>query len=1226
MVKVFCFGNTQNGELGLGGIEEEHILNPRKQRLPHDRRKYTVINLASGRNHTLLLARDIGHDRNVVFSCGSNERLQLGRIGSWKKFELVDALSVHNIIQVDCGTNHCLVLSDAGQLFSWGCNLFGQLGLGSRDQQEIQKPSLIKKLATMNIVQMSCGGNHCLAMTKNGEIYSWGSNAFGQLGIGTKGNCISVPTRITALEWTPIRQLAAGGSHSAILTCTNVIYLWGKNEFGQLGLNDQMNRLLPTVQKSLRHQNIVYINMGEEHSAAITKEGGLFTWGAGMYGQLGHGKNTNEILPRKVFELMGSSICQVSCGRCHTLVATTNGRIYSFGLNGSGQLGIGSFQSKCLPNYVSGPWVDISIKDLLPRVGDQSLTVSIRPLMVSETVPDPTPSYSENTEPLKPNMMEIDELNGDDDDENELSDSMDNSENFIIEEPDDVDVNIISKKTPEFLCDNDTIFTSRDHVEIDEYVSDPDSDLEEYPEKKQFILMEIVASKGDQSFVLAQFYTEKKCPRDFRVAPPSSQIAMLDNSILEQFKDIKTDSVPLDILDYIENVFYSIPCWNASYIKKQDQDIVSENEPKFVQFLSTLGINVEDGSKVGNGMIDWREAFIGFDLIEEANNERINEIIFQSAIKITSNMPDVVFKESQENKQNLDEEVLRVFQLLPLFHMFKMGDSYSDSSQQLIIEYAKAIHRLSNSASKFLKIWWGRMQKHYWKNLIHIFKTSIEWILKKQHDENKEVTDSPERQINHQEHHNLAIGLEALKLLYDNNLALETVSYKEFYIEGIANMFDLKRDYLMWKYDNQDAAKSAKKYFLCKYPFIFDPPAKNLILAVDSEIQQRSAAQSSVYQQLLFSSPHLGLPIYVNPYLMISVHRNTILQETINQLCLFSKHINSDFKKPLRVIFEGEEAIDAGQGMKKEFFLLLMKEILDEKYGMFMEYKETNTIWFHHSNLEDEVMFQLIGILCGLAIYNQVIINLPFPLVLYKKLLNETLELEDLSYLDPLLAKNLQEILSTTYEKEEFDAIFGDLNFTITLQTFGSPVEFELCPEGKSRKLTYDNRAEYVSLYWQYILKDSVEQQFKSFNHGFMKVLDTDILHIFHAGELMQLVSGQEVYDWEELESATVYKPPFTSDHPTIRLFWKVFHAFTTEEKKKFLTFLTGSDRIPILGVKALNLTIQSMKVSEEHLPVAHTCFNILDLPEKYTTDNPETKLRSKLLKACEYSKEFALV
>lgn len=161
------------------------------------------------------------------------------------------------------------------------------------------------------------------------------------------------------------------------------------------------------------------------------------------------------------------------------------------------------------------------------------------------------------------------------------------------------------------------------------------------------------------------------------------------------------------------------------------------------------------------------------------------------------------------------------------------------------------------------------------------------------------------------------------------------------------------------------------KYFLCNYPFIFDVPAKNFILAVDSEMQQQSAAESSVYRQLIYSQPIDG-QIFVNPYLVISVHRNTILQETINQLCLFSKHDDRDFKRPLRVYFEGEEAIDAGQGMKKEFFLLLMKEILDEQYGMFMEYKETSTIWFHHSNFEDDVMYHLIGILCGLAIYNKV--------------------------------------------------------------------------------------------------------------------------------------------------------------------------------------------------------------------------------------------------------------
>lgn len=201
------------------------------------------------------------------------------------------------------------------------------------------------------------------------------------------------------------------------------------------------------------------------------------------------------------------------------------------------------------------------------------------------------------------------------------------------------------------------------------------------------------------------------------------------------------------------------------------------------------------------------------------------------------------------------------------------------------------------------------------------------------------------------------------------------------------------------------------------------------------------------------------------------------------------------------------------------------------------------------------------------------IINLPFPLVLYKKILKEPLQLDDLSYLDPLLTKNLKEILDPSFSKEEFDAIFGEMNFVITLQTFGSPVDFDLCVDGKDRKLTYDNRQEYVQLYWKYILETSISKQYSAFEDGFMKVLDTDILNIFHAEELMQLVSGQEVIDWEELETATEYKPPFTKNHPTIRLFWKVFSNFTNEQKKKFLLFLTGSDRIPILGVKALKVS-----------------------------------------------------
>jgi E3 ubiquitin-protein ligase HERC4 len=92
-------------------------------------------------------------------------------------------------------------------------------------------------------------------------------------------------------------------------------------------------------------------------------------------------------------------------------------------------------------------------------------------------------------------------------------------------------------------------------------------------------------------------------------------------------------------------------------------------------------------------------------------------------------------------------------------------------------------------------------------------------------------------------------------------------------------------------------------------------------------------------------------------------------------------------------------------GVKKEFFLLLWRELLDAKYGMFKEYEESRRLWFNLDSLEDTNMYMLIGLLCGLAIYNQIIINLPFPTTLYKKLLKETVDLSDMEDLSPIMAK-----------------------------------------------------------------------------------------------------------------------------------------------------------------------------------------------------------------------------
>ena len=122
--------------------------------------------------------------------------------------------------------------------------------------------------------------------------------------------------------------------------------------FGQLGTGDTHDRVFPINLKSLNTQRACYISCGEEYTAVLTRDGGVFTFGAGMYGQLGHNSSNNEDLPRKVFDLMGSEVTQISCGRCHTLAyLKSSNKLYSFGLCGNGQLGLGTVSANKLTPF-----------------------------------------------------------------------------------------------------------------------------------------------------------------------------------------------------------------------------------------------------------------------------------------------------------------------------------------------------------------------------------------------------------------------------------------------------------------------------------------------------------------------------------------------------------------------------------------------------------------------------------------------------------------------------------------------------------------------------------------------------------------------------------------------------------------------------------------------------------------------------------------------------------
>lgn len=136
-----------------------------------------------------------------------------------------------------------------------------------------------------------------------------------------------------------------------------------------------------------------------------------------------------------------------------------------------------------------------------------------------------------------------------------------------------------------------------------------------------------------------------------------------------------------------------------------------------------------------------------------------------------------------------------------------------------------------------------------------------------------------------------------------------------------------------------------------------------------------------------------------------------------------------------------------------------------------------------------------------------------------------------------------------------------------------------------------------------------------------MRVCGGHVMKLFKPHELMAVIIGNEDYNWEEFEQNTEYKNGYTDSDQTIRYFWECFHELSTDEKKKFLLFLTGSDRIPIQGMKGIKIYIQPVN-DDNCLPVAHVCAGLLDLP-RYSSKG---KLRYKLMQAIQQTHGFSLV
>uniref|UniRef100_A0A8C8S456 HECT and RLD domain containing E3 ubiquitin protein ligase family member 6 n=1 Tax=Pelusios castaneus TaxID=367368 RepID=A0A8C8S456_9SAUR len=782
----YCWGAGSCGQLGLGEEAAGELV--RCRRGPGAAGGQALLEAACGERHTLLLRPD-----GTVCSCGDNSRGQLGR----KPRQQIQALEAQIIVHVCCGKEHSLAVCNRGNVFSWGAGSDGQLGTGEFKEQHLI-PKKIDGLSAVRIIQVTCGHYHSMVLAKDGSVFSWGQNKYGQLGLGKECPSQASPQRVTSLHGIPLAQIAAGGMHSFALSLSGIVYGWGRNNARQLGLNLSKEQIFkPYSVTALKAIGVIYISCGDEHTAVLTQDGSVFTFGDDSAGQLGHRSSTQMLGPQKV-EWLDGPISHLACGSYHTLVYMSgSGQIISFG---------------------RGP-----------------------------------PKHIENG-----------------------------------------------------------------------------SSSNQGEQMQNFDISSLVSDNG----------TDYKWKYGFRV------ICLFLHNINSYL---------------IAHLIPGLPLLSAR--------------------LEALSI---------------------FLLLAECS---------------------VMFKE-----QNLETFVMQI---------------------------------------------------------------------------NAKV--------------------EAQFLLRQNELLRK------------------------------------------------------------SELPE--------------------LPVFP-----LHVKRSNLVEDTLHKL---SRVEDSFLKKQFLVQFEGElSGLDAG-GVTLEFFLYVFEEMVNPHYGMFMYCEPASPMWFPTRPSVEKKKYFLFGILCGLSLFNRVIAFIPFPLAIFKKLLDKKPSLEDLKELSPVVGKEgCHDLLPLMLLIRIFS----------WFQVSWDNNEVDLIPDGSSIAVNNANKKDFVNKYVDYVFNKSVEEVYEEFKRGFYKVLDREILRFFQPQELMEVAIGNTNYDWNTFEKNAVYWGMYTPSHPTIRMFWKVFHELTLAEKKGFLLFLTGSDRIPVMGMDCIKIKFNThVTLSEDHIPEAQTCFHILILPQYSTIE----KLREKLLLAISNNQGF---
>jgi alpha-tubulin suppressor-like RCC1 family protein len=287
-----------------------------------------VMEVNAGENFSIALKSD-----GTLWTWGANQSGQLGDGSTSNRWSPVNVNHISGVDMVEAGQAHVLAVTTHGSVLSWGKNDFGQLGLPISITKQTVPAPISGFLTPVN--EVAAGASHSIALQTDGTVWTWGNNIYGQSGNGYT-NQFSMIAQVPGL--TDVTKVAAGDYFNLALKADGTVWGWGKNSSGQLGTGSTDDRRTPTLAVGLT-KRVINIAAGGNHSLAVLSDGTVWTWGSNSSGQLGNGTTNNTLLPVKVESEIISNIISTAAGYDHSVALQNDGSVLTWGANDQGQLG-----------------------------------------------------------------------------------------------------------------------------------------------------------------------------------------------------------------------------------------------------------------------------------------------------------------------------------------------------------------------------------------------------------------------------------------------------------------------------------------------------------------------------------------------------------------------------------------------------------------------------------------------------------------------------------------------------------------------------------------------------------------------------------------------------------------------------------------------------------------------------------------------------------------------